>query len=129
MSKLFKFSLLALTLLNGVYSCGANADKSKKETINDTHSTQLQDRYISNDSDKNTLQKKFDGVLLKFDSLTVYNTKLAEKYSDDLLKITKTKSEINRILLHDKLTTEEKFKAERLINHIDSVLKYINGKN
>jgi hypothetical protein len=103
-------------------SCESNPGNhvEDKATLEDVRRKNLQEN-----PDKNNLQKKYDAVLLKLDSLTAYNEELTNKHSADISKITKTKAEVHRLLLIDKLTVDEKLKAESLISAMDSVLNKI----
>jgi hypothetical protein len=125
-----KFTFLfCLVLLIVVNSCQSNSDTEidkNKSDIQDARTKALQDKYVSTDPEKNSLQKQFDAVLLKFDSLTVYNEKISDRSTEAISKLTKTKAEVNRILLRDKLTPEEKQEAKKLINEMNNTLNVIN---
>lgn len=124
------FYLILLIGVNLLFFCSCRNDTKKEPTTVEQERTKvLQDKYISTDSEKNDLQKKFDAVLTRMDSLTVYNKGIEDKYPESFLKITKAKSETHLILLREKLTPEEKHKVTKLINEMDNDLNTINKQN
>lgn len=131
---MYKFTcIFCFILLIGVnllmFSSCRSETKAEPTTVQQERTEALQDKYISTDPEKNDLQRKFDAVLTRMDSLTVYNKSIEDKYPESFLKITKAKSETHLILLRDKLTPEEKHKATKLINEIDNALNTINKQN
>ena len=91
---------------------------------NDQKMTQLQAQYVAVDSSKNELQKSFDASLARLDSLTGYNNELEGKLTERSSEITKLKGQINGILRKQKITAEERKKAEELIGQLN---EKING--
>lgn len=87
---------------------------------NDQKMTQLQTQYVAVDSSKNELQKSFDASLSRLDSLTGYNNEIEGKLTARTSEITKLKGQINGILRKQKITAEEKKKAEELIAELNT---------
>lgn len=86
---------------------------------------ELQAKYISIDSSKNELQKKFDAALTMHDSLTGYSNSFDQKSETKILKI---KREIISILKKHKLTPEEEDKAKNLIIELNNLLSKASSK-
>ncbi len=86
--------------------------------------TQLQTQYVAVDSSKNELQKSYDASLSRLDSLTGFNNELEGKLTDRNTEISKLKGQIGGILKKEKLTENEKKKAQSLITELNDK---ING--
>lgn len=65
--------------------------------------------------DKGQVQKNFDNALVRLDSLSGYNTKVQGMLTGRQNDIAKLKTQIRGILRKEKLTVDEKKKAEELI--------------
>lgn len=87
---------------------------------NDQKMTQLQTQYVAVDSSKNELQKSFDASLSRLDSLTGYNNEIEGKLTERNSEITKLKGQISGILRKQKITAEERKKAEELISELNT---------
>ncbi len=87
---------------------------------NDQKMTQLQTQYVAVDSSKNELQKSFEASLSRLDSLTGYNNEIEGKLTERNSEITKLKGQISGILRKQKITAEERKKAEELIAELNT---------
>lgn len=92
---------------------------------NDQKMTQLQAQYVTVDSSKNELQRSFDASLARLDSLTGYNNEIEGKLTESNSEISKLKGQISSILRKQKLTAEEKRKAETLISELNDKIGFL----
>jgi peptidoglycan hydrolase CwlO-like protein len=99
-------------------------DKNKS----DQKITQLQTQYVAVDSSKNELQKSFDAALNRLDSLTGYNNELEGKLSERNTEISKLKGQINSILKKQRLTEDERKKAQSLIAELNDKISHLEAE-
>ena len=90
-------------------------NNNKQEQVQTAQQTQ-----ISKVTDeKGQLQKNFDDALVRLDSLTGTNNKLTSQVTENNGTIAKLKSNIRGLLNKQRLTAEEKKKAEDLIKELN----------
>lgn len=99
-------------------------DKNKS----DQKITQLQTQYVAVDSAKSELQKSFDAALGRLDSLTGYNNELEGKLSERNTEISKLKGQINSILKKQRLTEDERKKAQSLIAELNDKISNLEAE-
>ncbi len=92
---------------------------------NDQKMTQLQAQYVTVDSSKNELQRSFDASLARLDSLTGYNNEIEGKLTESNSEIVKLKGQIGSILRKQKITAEERKKAEELIAELNDKIGFL----
>lgn len=118
-----KYLMIVATLV--ICSCNnetANDVAGKKQIIEDARTKELQDKYVSKDSDIIILRKMFDEVLFKHDSLTAYTPGLEDMFEAESRNIIKSKQKINLLLLRQTITNEEKRIADSLIKKMDKMV-------
>lgn len=138
MKYIFPFLLLVI-----LYSCGSGAaEKAAQQRISDSISAvridsinterrieELRIQYLDVDSAKNEIQKDFDAVMVRLDSLTEFNEELEEKLSNKASEISKLRGEIGGVLKKHSLTTDESEKVKALIGRlngkVDGVIKTV----
>lgn len=103
-------------------------NKNEPNKSEDLELKALQDKYVSADSEINTLRKKFDAALLKHDSLTAYTENIEVKFEKESYQIRKLKQKINLALLRQTMTNTEKLSADSLIHNLDSLVESIKRK-
>lgn len=90
-------------------------NNNKQEQI----SQQQQTTIAKVTDEKGQLQKNFDDALVRLDSLTGTNNKMQTQLNDRQTEIGKLKSQIRGILKKEKLSEEERKKAEGLIKELN----------
>ena len=120
---------LPLLITVVIAACGNNsANLADQKKIQDSIAAakldsikfaELQKQYTAVDSSKYELQKSFDLVLTRLDSLTSYNNELEEKLMDRTNDISKLKDQIIVILKKQNLSEPDKAKAHSLIDELN----------
>lgn len=121
-----------------VSACGPNAAEiAEQQRIQDSISAaridsinterrfeKLRIQYLDVDSAKNEIQKDYDAVLVRLDSLTEFNEELEEKLIKGTSEVSKLKGEIGKILTNRTLTPAESKKVKSLIGKLN---EKVNG--
>jgi hypothetical protein len=90
-------------------------NNNKQEQVQQQQQTQI----AKVTDEKGQLQKNFDDALVRLDSLTGTNNKMQTQLNERSTEIGKLKGQIRGILKKEKLTEEEKKKAELLIKDLN----------
>jgi hypothetical protein len=90
-------------------------NNNKQEQVQQQQQTQI----AKVTDEKGQLQKNFDDALVRLDSLTGTNNKMQTQLNERQTEIGKLKGQIRGILKKEKLTEEEKKKAEGLIKDLN----------
>jgi len=90
-------------------------NNNKQEQVQQQQQTQI----AKVTDEKGQLQKNFDDALVRLDSLTGTNNKMQTQLNERSTEIGKLKGQIRGILKKEKLTEEEKKKAEGLIKDLN----------
>jgi len=90
-------------------------NNNKQEQVQQQQQTQI----AKVTDEKGQLQKNFDDALVRLDSLTGTNNKMQTQLNERQTEIGKLKGQIRNILRKEKLSEEEKKKAEGLIKELN----------
>jgi len=90
-------------------------NNNKQEQVQQQQQTQI----AKVTDEKGQLQKNFDDALVRLDSLTGTNNRMQTQLNERQTEIGKLKGQIRGILKKEKLTEEEKKKAEALIKELN----------
>jgi predicted nuclease with TOPRIM domain len=90
-------------------------NNNKQEQVQQQQQTQI----AKVTDEKGQLQKNFDDALVRLDSLTGTNNKMQTQLNDRQTEIGKLKGQIRNILKKEKLSEEERKKAEVLIKELN----------
>ncbi|MFI5154777.1 MAG: hypothetical protein ACHQEM_01240 [Chitinophagales bacterium] len=90
-------------------------NNNKQEQVQQQQQTQI----AKVTDEKGQLQKNFDDALVRLDSLTGTNNKMQTQLNDRQTEIGKLKGQIRGILKKEKLSEEERKKAEGLIKELN----------
>jgi len=90
-------------------------NNNKQEQVQQQQQTQI----AKVTDEKGQLQKNFDDALVRLDSLTGTNNRMQTQLNDRQTEIGKLKGQIRGILKKEKLSEEEKKKAEALIKELN----------